>query len=144
MRFRIRAATAADLPGAVSLLRTAGLPTEDLTADFLWQVADSVSGMQGVIGLQRFGDAALLRSLVVSPSARGAGAGRALVEALEAAANRCGIQALWLLTIDADDFFTRLGYEVHDRQCAPRAIRNSNEFARLCPGNAILMKKVLS
>lgn len=144
MHFHIRPATAADLPDAVSFLRAASLPTEDLAAEYLEQVADSDSGMLGIIGMQRFGDVALLRSLVVSPSARGAGAGRALVAALEAAASRGGVQALWLLTIDASEFFARLGYGVQDRQSAPRAIRNSNEFSRLCPGDALLMSKVLS
>lgn len=144
MHFHIRPAIAADLPEALSLLRNAGLPTEDLAAEYLLQVAENDAGLLGVIGMQHFGDTALLRSLVVTPSARGTGTGRALVHALEAAASRSGVRALWLLTIDADEFFARLGYSVRKRQRAPRAIRNSNEFARLCPADAILMKKNLT
>ena len=139
----IRGATEGDLPFAVQLLGAARLPTNDLTAAHLAFAAEGEVGLAGVIGLERSGDVALLRSLVVSPSARGAGVGRALVQALEASAREQGVRELWLLTIDADAFFSGLGFAERDRALAPQAIRGSSEFSSLCPADAVLMSKRL-
>jgi amino-acid N-acetyltransferase len=132
--------------GAVSKwLRAAGLPTADLTGahleDFL--VADLHGAAVGVVGLEKFGAAGLLRSLVVEPCARGNDVGRRLVAALEESALSHGVSELWLLTIDADAYFSALGYEAQDRSMAPQCIRRTEEFSRLCPGDAVLMRKRL-
>jgi amino-acid N-acetyltransferase len=99
--------------------------------------------MQGVIGLESFENLGLLRSLVVSRAARGSGIGAALVAALEAVCRELGVRELWLLTIDADAFFAKLGYVTRSRDAAPEAIRNTAEFSGLCPGDAVLMSKEL-
>ena len=140
-----RQAVASDLIVAQSWLSDAGLPVEDLTADhmqnFLLALADESS--VGMIGIEKFGDVGLLRSLVVDPSARSGGIGARLVAALESMAAERGIAELWLLTIDADAYFSRLGYSVTDRSQAPDVIRRTNEFSSLCPGDATLMHKSL-
>lgn len=141
----IRAATGVDLPTAQSWLADAGLPAEDLSAAhmqdfFLAEVDDRLAGM---IGIENLGSVGLLRSLVVHRDDRGSGVGTKLVAALEAHAAEAGIDALWLLTIDADRYFSRLGYEVMDRSRAPEAIRLTAEFSSLCPGDAALMRKIL-
>ncbi|MDH3490965.1 MAG: arsenic resistance N-acetyltransferase ArsN2 [Gammaproteobacteria bacterium] len=143
MSFEIRPATVSDLPVAIELLRKAGLPTEDLTTRQLALVAEGGAGMLAVIGMEEFGAIGLLRSLLVSPLARGEGVGRALVEALEVSAHARGIAELWLLTIDADPYFSNLGFSVRNRDVAPAAIRGSKEFSSLCPDNAVLMSKHL-
>ena len=51
---------------------------------------------------------------------------------------------LWLLTIDADAWFARLGYEAQQRELAPAEIRETDEFSKLCPGDAVLMRKILA
>lgn len=139
----IRAATPDDLPSALALLQEAELPTEDLSPEHLAFVADGEAGMLGVIGVELFGDVALLRSLVVSPGARTGRIGRELVAALELLAIKQGTRQLWLLTIDASDYFSRLGFTVRSRAKAPEPIRNSAEFSSLCPGDAVLMSKNL-
>lgn len=141
MRIDIRPATARDLPSAIELLRGADLPTEDLAAEHIALVAEGEAGLLGVIGLEIFGDVGLLRSLVVSPLARGEGVGRSLVEALELLARQRGIAELWLLTIDADAFFSNLSFCVRNRDIAPEDIRGSAEFSSLCPEDAVLMSK---
>lgn len=140
---RIRTATALDLPAAVELLRNAALPVADLSAERLAFVAYKQQEMQGVIGLESFENVGLLRSLVVSRAARGSGIGAALVAALEAVCRVRGIRELWLLTIDADAFFAKLGYVVCSRDAAPEAIRDTAEFSGLCPSDAALMSKEL-
>ncbi len=139
----IRAATAQDLPAALELLRDAELPVADLCAERLALVAYRQQEVQGVIGLESFENFGLLRSLVVSSAARGRGVGAALVAALEATCWERRVQELWLLTIDADPFFGKLGYAVRSRDAAPDAIRGTEEFSDLCPGDAVLMSKEL-
>ncbi len=134
-----------DLPILKSWLAAAGLPVEDLTAahmrDFLIATAGGIA--VGVIGLEQFDDVGLLRSLVVEPTSRRHGTGKALVAALEKRATAVGVTELWLLTIDADGYFARLGFEIMDRGAAPATIQSTDEFSRLCPGDAVLMRKYL-
>jgi len=119
------------------------LPIEDLAPAHLALIAEGEAGILGVIGLERFDDVALLRSLVVSPLARGEGVGRLLVKALESFARERDVRELWLLTIDADGFFLNLGFNERERVDAPDTVRNSAEFSSLCPDDAVLMSKEL-
>ena len=141
----IRPAAPADFATATRWLRSAGLPTDDLTVDHMTAFLLAASGDKpiGMIGLEGFGTIGLLRSLVVDRDNRSGGIGRRLVAALEAKAVGEGIRELWLLTIDADNYFRTLSYEVRDRDDAPTAIRETPEFSSLCPGDAVLMSKVL-
>ncbi len=141
MTLTIRPAIAADLDSAKHLLHDAGLPTADLVSEHIAITAEKDDTILGVIGLESFGDTALLRSLVVAPQGRGSGIGPALVAALETACACDGVSEMWLLTIDADAFFATLGYEVRDRHDAPKAIRTTKEFSGLCPADAVLMSK---
>lgn len=143
MTLTIRPASEIDLSAAIALLNSAGLPVQDLAAETLALVAETDGEPCGVIGLQSFGEVALLRSLVVSHDARGAGIGPALVKALETACLADGVRELWLLTIDVDRFFLKLGYVGRMRSDAPIAIRSTEEFSGLCPGDAVLMSKYI-
>jgi len=142
----IRDATPLDWPLVRDLLLAADLPVEDLTADrmsdFLVYV-DASGILAGAVGLEAFGQVALLRSLVVGDGVRGQGLGRRLVAALEHRARLAGLRELWLLTNDADGFFEDLDYEKAERADAPDAIRGSAEFSSICPASAFLMKKTL-
>lgn len=143
MTITIRPASASDLDMTLNLLSEAGLPTEDVSAEQLSLVAENAGQMQGVIGLESFGEIGLLRSLVVSKQARGEGIGPILVSALESNCVGNGVGELWLLTIDADAFFRKLGYSIRMRPEAPEAIQATKEFSDLCPGDAVLMSKQL-
>lgn len=141
----IRPATALDMDTVQSWLADADLPVADLTADHMqnFLVAEAHDMPVGMIGLEQFADVGLLRSLVVDASFRSAGTGALLVAALEARASELGVTELWLLTIDADQYFSRLAYEVIDRAEAAAPIRNTKEFSSLCPDDAVLMRKYL-
>jgi N-acetylglutamate synthase-like GNAT family acetyltransferase len=131
------------------LLDEAGLPLADLGPDRLehFLIAERLGAEQsetlGIIGLQRFDEVGLLRSLVVSKSHRKSGLGRRLVAALEASAYSAGVKDLWLLTIDAEAYFDGLGYKLMSRDSAPDSIRKTDEFSDLCPDGAYLMRKIL-
>ena len=139
----VRPAAETDFERAREWLVAAELPTDDLTSTHMhnFLVATTATGPVGMIGLEKFGEIGLLRSLVVDPGVRSAGLGRRLVAALEAKASRDGIRELWLLTIDADAYFAARGYVLRDRDDAPTVIRQTPEFSSLCPGDAFLMSK---
>jgi len=141
----IRPAVHTDIASARSLLRTAALPVEDLGGEHLagFLVATEANAVVGVIGLEAFSKFGLLRSLVVDQACRGQRLGQKLVAELEAAADEQGVEELWLLTIDADAFFAKLGYTISGRDGAPAVIANTAEFTSLCPGDAVLMRKPL-
>ena len=142
---RFRSGSAADFDAVVALLARAKLPVADLSAASIsrFLVATIDESIAALIGLECFGSIGLLRSLVVDPEFRGAGLGRVLVEKLESQASDQGISQLWLLTIDADGWFQRLGYEARRRDEAPALIAQTAEFVSLCPGDAVLMHKAL-
>lgn len=142
----LRGASDDDRDRIIALLDAASLPTLDLVRRPLehFVVAEEDGVVAGCVGAEVFGRDALLRSLVVARSHRGRRIAGRLVERLEANLGAAGVVDVWLLTIDADGFFSRLGYESRSRDDAPEAVRQTEEFASLCPGSAILMRNALS
>lgn len=128
-----------------ALLTACDLPTADLESRHFEHFLGwgSVENPQGVIGLELFDSVALLRSLAVTAEFRGTGVGKALVAAAEDYAQTQGVQALYLLTTTAAEFFDRLGYDLADRDTAPESIKATQEFSGLCPSSATFMVKHL-
>ncbi len=143
--FSIRGGGADDWEAVRSLLIAADLPVADLDAVAMerFMIAESEGDVIGAIGIEAHDDVALLRSLVISADARAGGVGRALVERLEALAAGLGVHEVWLLTLEADSYFARLGYETRSRDAVPASIQSTEEFATLCPGSAVLMSRRL-
>ncbi|MDR6392600.1 arsenic resistance N-acetyltransferase ArsN2 [Paraburkholderia phenoliruptrix] len=143
---KIRPAESEDLDAIKALLVESELPVADVNAalvmDFL--VAEDAGGkIVGSVGLERFGNHALLRSLAVSSTTRGSGLGRSLMAHAEGTARSCGISQLWLLTTTAADFFRRGDYAAANRNTAPDELQASTQFSLLCPATAVCMKKEL-
>lgn len=134
-----------DVTAVRARLASAGLPTADLAAapraDF-WGCSAN-EDLAGVIGLEGYGAVALLRSLAVAPDWQGRGLGSALLAHAERMARSRGVQALYLLTTTAEAFFTRRGYVRIPREAAPPALRQTAEFAALCPASAVCLSKTL-
>jgi amino-acid N-acetyltransferase len=142
----IRRGQRADLAAVLALLKRAGLPTDDLTSApglHLW-VLEADESLSGVIGMERFGACALLRSLAVAPSCQQRGFGRELVARLERDAQVEGVEHLVLLTETAEAFFRQVGYDVIDRRYIPEEIKQSAELRSLCPASAVCMTKSLA
>jgi amino-acid N-acetyltransferase len=141
----IRRGESADLPVVLALLKSAGLPTADLTSAAGLQVwvLEEKGSLLGAIALERFGTHALLRSLVVAPEFRRRGFGRDLVARLEHDAEVNGVEQLILLTETAEGFFRSLNYKVLDRRFVGKGVKQSAEFRSLCPASAVCMSKVL-
>jgi N-acetylglutamate synthase-like GNAT family acetyltransferase len=138
--------TVGDRPIVRSLLVEAQLPVADLDSApevTFWVIRDDSGRPVGAIGLERYGDVGLLRSLVVAPGQRRRGLGQRLIRSLEEHANAAGIAQLVLLTETAENFFRRAGYVVIERDRAPSAVTSSAEFRTLCPSSAVCMTKRL-
>jgi amino-acid N-acetyltransferase len=142
---RVRASTSADRAAIRELLSASRLPVADLdtAAGLRFWVAERDGQVLGTIGLERHGNAGLLRSLAVSAAQRGRGLGRQLVATLEFEARSAGVEVLVLLTENAEAFFKRRGYAVVDRHRAPAELKQSAEFRSLCPVSAVCMTKSL-
>ena len=77
--------------------------------------------MTGVIGLQLLGRNGLLGSLAVDSLYRNQGVGKALYAKLVGYANLRGVTKLYLLTLTAQEYFSKLGFEKVDR-IVPHAV----------------------
>ncbi|MBX3157292.1 MAG: GNAT family N-acetyltransferase [Deltaproteobacteria bacterium] len=130
------------LEAARMLLRASDLPADDLP-DPAIRLLGAFDGdeLLGVVGLQTCDATGLLRSLAVRPVARDRGIARALCERVFALADGQGLDGLWLLTTSASAYFTRHGFRAVDRNTAPLAIRETAQFASLCPSTAIVMRR---
>lgn len=127
------------------LLAGCELPYEDLTTAHLrhfWVLRDGPQ-LVGVVGLEVLGRHSLLRSLAVPARYRGRGIGSQLTSQAEAYARARRIEALYLLTTTAEDFFARRGYHQIDRNTVPPALQETTEFRSLCPSTAVCMVKYL-
>ena len=130
---------------ATSLLDAAALPTLDLTDAHMehFFYSGPAHAPTGLVGLELFESQALLRSLVVSGAARSRGLGSALLAQAEEHARTAGVREIYLLTTTAEEFFKRRGFSTAAREDAPPAIRQSREFAGLCPASSAFMIKRL-
>jgi amino-acid N-acetyltransferase len=138
----IRAARGADRASVEALLSAASLPLDGVAEHFdSFVVAEGEGRVVGAAGLEWYGDAVLLRSVVVHDDSRASGLGSALTQrALDDALGR-GARAVFLLTTTAETFFERLGFERIARQDVPPSMRTSRELQGACPASAIVMRR---
>jgi amino-acid N-acetyltransferase len=132
-------------PALAALLTQTGLPTAGL-ADHLatTRVARADGAVVGSVGLELYGEAALLRSVAVAPAQRGQGLGGRLVEAALDLAQAHGVRTLYLLTETADDYFARRGFVPVARSEVAPAVTASVEFTAACPASARVMQRQLT
>ncbi|MFM9910039.1 MAG: arsenic resistance N-acetyltransferase ArsN2 [Chitinophagaceae bacterium] len=147
MEYSINAnkASASDHGDAIKLLESQKLPHTDidknLTHFFVVREADK---LQGLIGLEIYGDSGLLRSMATSPLHRNKGIATLLVTKLLGYAKTLGLKEVFLFTETAAEFFQKRGFQYIRREEAPEDISQSSEFTHLCPSSAILMKKEIT
>lgn len=137
-----RAARAEDLDGVRALLAECELPSEGLADQFPggYVVAARGGAIVGAAGLEVRGTAGVLRSVAVAPGERGTGLGVRLTLDRLAAARAAGLDAVYLLTTTAADFYTRFGFEPFARAQVPPEVAGSPEFASVCPSSATCLR----
>jgi amino-acid N-acetyltransferase len=136
----VRRARAADLRVIEQMLSAAQLPLEGAAAAFeRGFVAADDDRVVGAAALECYEDGALLRSVVVDPSARGQGLGMRLTMAGLEEARSLALPAVYLLTTTAEEFFLKLGFVRISRADVPASLLGSAEFQSACPATASLL-----
>jgi amino-acid N-acetyltransferase len=128
----------------LGLLERSALPlvgVEEHLPDFL--VSENAGRVVGVVGLERYGADALLRSLAVDRTCRATGLGTRLTDDLIARGRSAGVRRLYLLTTTAEQFFARRGFVRITRADVPPSVRTSVEFREACPESATVMVRSL-
>jgi amino-acid N-acetyltransferase len=125
----LRRARQEDIPQIEALITAEGLPAYGL-AEYLetFFVLDEGRRAVGCAGLEIYGEAALLRSVVVAPERRGRVGGRRLVEAALAEARRHDVRRVYLFTMHADGFFSRMGFREAGLDDFEEAVRASRQY----------------
>ena len=102
------------------------------------------SKLAGVVGIEIKADCGLLRSLAVDAVYRNRKIATRLVREMENYAKSLQLTTLYLLTMTAEEFFSRRGFQKIDRNSAPAGIQQTTEFKNLCPASAVCMVKHLT
>ena len=128
-----------------TLLKSSSLPSSDLRSNTAIQLYGTFQKEKLIacVGVEIYAETALLRSLAVDSNNKQRGIGRSLLEYVENVCKHNGVQEIFLLTETAEKYFEKFGYTVHDRQNAPRSIKNTTQFSTLCPSSSIFMAKIL-
>lgn len=143
--FKIRVATKNDFKEIKSLLDDASLPSVDIENHLLnFLVLERFANLIGAVGMECYGDTALLRSLAIQKDYRNKGYGQELCYALLSKVKKMNINSIYLLTETAEGFFSREGFQKIPREDVPHAIKQTQEYSNLCPEGAICMVKNLN
>ncbi len=137
----IRPAVPKDYAAIEKLLKASHLPVQGVKKhlrEFVVMVLNS--RVIGTVGLEIYGNKALLRSLGVSENHRNQGFGRSLVQAVLARAMEMGIDELFLLTQTARAYFYQFGFQVVPRESVDETVKSSIEFRSVCPASAVCMR----
>lgn len=126
-------------------LKANKLPASDLRLEQSVFVGyyDSANQLVGSGGLEVYGNTALLRSIAVGEEFRGQLLGKTIVEDIIAKAKDSKIKDLYLLTETAHNYFLKKGFQDVPRENVPEIIKQTTEFAQVCPASAIVMKLTL-
>ncbi len=129
MSVGLRRAREEDIPQIEALITAEGLPAYGL-AEYLetFFVLNEGEKAVGCVGLEVYGEAALLRSVVVAPEHRGRVDGRRLVEAALTEARERSVRRVYLFTMHADGFFRRLGFREVSLDAFEEAVRASRQY----------------
>jgi amino-acid N-acetyltransferase len=140
MAVRLRQATADDLPRVERLLVDAGLTIAGVPqhiGDFL--LAEEDGQIIGSAALERYGIQGLLRSVAVTPAHRSRGLARELIARILDGAARSDVQAVYLFTNTASDYFRRFGFVTVGRDDVAQPVRASAEYGECCADAQVMM-----
>jgi amino-acid N-acetyltransferase len=141
----IEPANETDLPALLALLERNGLPLDGVSQHLpTMLVVRSEQQVVGSAGLELYGPAALLRSVAVDAPYRRQGLGHELTQAALNLARQHTVEAVYLLTETAADFFPRFGFRPIPRHDVAPGVQQSVEFTSACPDSALAMMASLA
>ena len=130
----IRRARQSELREVEEILTGAELPVDGLAQADIFVLEDE-GRIKGVVGMERHGDYALLRSLAVAAAARSSGLGRALLRFVTQRARAAGACKAFALTTTIGEWLEREGSQVAWSEL-PEALFGSAELKGACPESA--------
>jgi len=146
---KIEKAKNSDYSALVDLLKETNLPPDGIEPHLMnflvIRNSDADVGSKflvGSVGLEIYGNSALLRSLAVHPDFQGAGLGSQLVKQIIDFAKKKGITRLYLLTDTAEEYFKRKGFVNVARDKIPIDMKQSVEFTTLCTSSPSMMREI--
>ena len=109
-----------------------------------FMVAKAGKKIVGVVGVEVYGRMGFFRSLCVDEAYRGRGIAKRLNEKLLAYARKRKIERLYLFTLFAEKFASKLGFRKIDKKRIPKSIRSTWQFrrSRCYPSAICMMKKI--
>jgi amino-acid N-acetyltransferase len=109
-----------------------------------FMVAKAGKRIVGVIGVEAYGRAGLLRSLCVDKAYRGRGIAKMLTAKILAYAHMRKIDRLYLFTWDAERFVSKLGFHKIDKKRIPKSIRLTWQFRSFSLYPVVCMMKKIA
>ena len=144
-QIHLKRATEKHLQVIQKILQDNDLPVDDIP-QIITELFIACKGAKiiGIGGVEKHGNIGLLRSVAIEASLRGKGFGTALCNKLIEQAKVDELDELFLLTIHAESFFSRLGFERIPRNEVPQEMQDTAEFKTLCPVSSICMQLKLA
>ncbi len=144
--FIIEQAEPQQLQAVLKLLKECDLHTEDVADIFNGNfcIALNDSEIAGCCGMEIHGETALLRSVAVKNEYRENRLAERMVKERTARAGEQGTETVYLLTIDAENYFHRFGFVEVERSEVPSQIKQTYEYSNLCPIDAKVMKLMIN
>jgi amino-acid N-acetyltransferase len=135
----LRPARSGDIPEIERLLAAEWLPPMAIQ-EFLesFWVLENEGRVAGAAGIEIYGEAAVLRSVVVAPELRGTGESDRLVRTGLDYARDHGARRVYLFTMHAALFFARYGFEPVTTDDFEPAVRESWQYVGLTERPEIL------
>ena len=97
-----------------------------------------------VIGVERYSDICLFRSLAVKAEERNKGIGDKLIKEAVSFAISININEAYLITSAIAEKMKRYGFVTIDRSSLPHVIKESPFIREICPATSCIMYKTLS
>ena len=145
MNLIIQQATEREFDAIKKLLDNNNLPTTDIYQDniqlFIGLIDDKI---MSVIGLEKYKNVGLLRSLAVTDLFKNQQVGSRLIRHIVDLCASEHIDKIYLLTTTADKYFVKFGFTKIERIEAPDILKQTREFKDICPVSAVLMYKSLN
>jgi amino-acid N-acetyltransferase len=112
MAAELRPARPEEVEAISALIASEHMPPMEVAEwlDGFW-VLDEGGTLAGCAGIELYGEAAVLRSVMTAPSLRGTGEGMRLVRRCLDYAREQGARRCYLFTMTADGFFQRFGFD---------------------------------
>jgi len=145
MNLIIKQATEREFDAIKKLLDDNNLPTTDIYQDniqlFIGLIDDKI---MSVIGLEKYKNVGLLRSLAVTDLFKNQQVGSRLIRHIVDLCASEHIDKIYLLTTTAEKYFVKFGFTKIERIEAPDILKQTREFKDICPVSAVLMYKSLN